>query len=445
MTDLFACIFRPDFGLGNPNKAAAVLAVLFPILLSVLLRTRRTRIAAAVTASSCLLVGALALTQSRGGLLALAAGTAVLVLFGRRTLDRHGRRRHLLLIAAVLAAATVATGFSARIAAARPSADRSVGNRLLIWSHVPRMTADAPGGWGKGNAGAAYMSWYQPLGRTESYRTLVNGPLTVLVETGRGGRWTAFFATLLLAGLLVRHARVRGDPLPLAVWSAFAVSAWFSTVSEHPLTWVVPLLASIPLFRRARTEVSPDATFVRTAAVTVLVSAAAASALLALIPALARFFPADGPAIRLSPDRTRLVVGPGTPSRWIVYDAATMGGDAYGRALRRWISETPDATNAVGIVFSRDTVPADAQRIVLCGKAASEDARVALARVGREKEIRILSPPRPELWLNADDPDVRVFAGELSPSCPPDDHPRLTVVTGRADYLPEWPRLAFGP
>lgn len=31
------------------------------------------------------------------------------------------------------------------------------------------------------------------------------------------------------------------------------------------------------------------------------------------------------------------------------------------------------------------------------------------------------------------------------PACPPEDAEGLTVVTGAADYLPDWPRLAFGP
>ena len=37
-----------------------------------------------------------------------------------------------------------------------------------------------------------------------------------------------------------------------------------------------------------------------------------------------------------------------------------------------------------------------------------------------------------------------VFCGAFAAACPPEDAEGLTVVPGAADYLPDWPRLAFG-
>jgi len=58
--------------------------------------------------------------------------------------------------------------------------------------------------------------------------------------------------------------------------------------------------------------------------------------------------------------------------------------------------------------------------------------------------VRVLSPKKPRAWLAQPSPRIRVFCGELSPSCPPEDINGLVTIPGASDYLPEWPRLAFG-
>jgi hypothetical protein len=60
--------------------------------------------------------------------------------------------------------------------------DRSIANRLEIWRQVPKMIADAPMGWGVGNAVRAYQNWYQPLDHGVTYLNLVSTHFTWLVE-----------------------------------------------------------------------------------------------------------------------------------------------------------------------------------------------------------------------------------------------------------------------
>ena len=133
------------------------------------------------------------------------------------------------------------------------------------------------------------------------------------------------------------------------------------------------------------------------------------------------------------------------PTGWIVCDAAKMGGPAYGRNLRAF-ADTPDGRGrAYGLAGNLAAVPKDVRRLTLCGKAA-DGGPGSLACFASLADLRILSPSHPDEWLAArrEKPFIRVFCGEFSPVCPPEDAEGLTVVPGAADYLPDWPRLAFG-
>ena len=69
----------------------------------------------------------------------------------------------------------------------------------------------------------------------------------------------------------------------------------------------------------------------------------------------------------------------------------------------------------------------------------------ALSRFGSLSDVRVIAPKKPQEWLaaRAQMPCIRVFCGEFSRSCPAEDAEGMTVVTGAAEYIHEWPRLAF--
>ena len=266
MTPLAAAAFfyrgvpRWTFGMDNPNKAAAILAILLLLLLAAALRARRdwlcwTCSALAAAAGYCLVH-----TFSRGGLAAFVAGALVLAAGFRKELRRRQRWIPALLVMLVLAGSAAWTGFAGRMSGSSPAADASVGNRLTVWRNVPSMMTDAPGGWGRGAAGDAFMGWYQPLDRRERYRTLVNSHFTWLVEHGWVVRlcyvWGLVF--FLWAGAL--RLKARGDPLPLAVWACFVVAAFFSSVAEDWLVCAIPLAMLVPMLRTFWTSSAKRAT-----------------------------------------------------------------------------------------------------------------------------------------------------------------------------------------
>ncbi len=440
-TSLLFAAARLDLGFGNPNKTAALFAILAVWALSFACRAKRAWAAWCLWAASAALGVALVHTHSRGGLVALAAGAAVALAAKWRGLRGIAGILPPLAMAAAVAFASFHTGFTGRLAKSAPDDDASVGNRLILWRVAPAMMADAPGGWGKGRAGEAFMNWYQPLGREERYRTLVNSHLTELVEKGWLWRTGYVFMWMFMLGMGGVCLKVRGDPAPLAVWVAFGTAAFFSSVAEEWLIWGAAGLAMAtalpPLCRTICKEMrAMDWRPVRIMAVVAALFGAAVLGALVLLGLLAR--PDGVPPIRCSNGGACVVVGSGEPKTWIVRDSDVIGW-AYGRSLREFMLDS--SAGAVGVADNVEAVPPSAVRVALCGGSASGGPAI-LSRFASLREVRVLSPPNPEAWLSARMDGLRVFCGDLSANCPAEDRPGLVVVPGAADYLPRWPDYA---
>ena len=447
---------RWDFGLDNPNKAAAILACLLIVLLGSSLQSAKTgqtcfrtlrrwgRWCCGVFAAAAGF--ALVHTFSRGGLAASLAGALILLVGSWKGPNKFQRWLPILLVALLMAGTATWMGFAGRMARSTPSADASVGNRLEIWRTVPAMMVDAPGGWGLGASGDAFMGWYQPLERHERYRTLVNSHFTWLVELGWTGRlfYVCGFAFLFALGIV--RLRTRGDPLPLAVWTCFATAAFFSSVAEEWLVWVIPLGMTVPLLKTFVFNVTARMRCVSVAAT--LLAGCLLLGTAAVIGVMCR--PAAALPIHKSYDGTRLVVGEGsTPSAWTVCDPAAMGGPAFGRLLRGFAQTHEGCGKSYGLVDDLAAVPDDARHLVLCGRAADLGID-ALERFTSLTDVRVLAPgtrTNTDKWLaaRAKMPCIRVICGEFSEACPEEDVAGLSAVLGAQDYLPDWPRLAFGP
>ena len=430
---------RWSLWMDNPNKAAALLAMVALVLFAAALRARRRWAVWCCSALAGAACCALVCTFSRGGLLALVAGAAVLFAGARRELPAFRRWIPLLLAAAMAVGAAAWTGFAGRVARSAPSVDASAGNRIELWKAAPRMMADAPGGWGLGRSGAAYMGWYQPLDRCERYRSLVNSHLTWLVEFGWPGRWLLVAGWLFVLGMGFVRLKTRGDPLPLAVWTSFAVAAFFSSVAEEWILWAIPVATGLASFR----------VFDPSLALPIRVAVAGATALTAALFIVGSWQGAGETPVRRSFGGGRLVFGGRAPESWIVFDGVTMGGETYGRALRAFIGSPEGAGRMLGVAASLSDVPTGVRRLAICGRTADANALPGLlAAFPRLEELRVLSPSDPAAWVRSGRGGrvkVRVFCGDLAPNCPVEDGGSgAVVVPGAGEYLPNWPELVAG-
>ncbi len=268
---------RWTYGFDNPNKAAALIASMLPLLW--LLVAGPFSIRKQVVKWLCLAAGSAVFcagwwlifkTYSRGGLLAAGVGCLFAVmspLYHRWRLPmgmRPVRSRTRWLMAAslcvVIAALFVSTRAAERSVAWVGQHEGSVDNRLALWQGGLRMIAENPWGVGAGSSGRAYMQWYEPLDLTAGYRTMVNSFLTYLVERGLA----VFGLTILAAAILwtLTGPGKKRETMPIVAGAlrgsivAFAVAGYFSTTMENPWLWIPPGVSLFVLLtlrvRRAR-------------------------------------------------------------------------------------------------------------------------------------------------------------------------------------------------
>ena len=430
----------PVGGFVNPNKTAAVfmeLAVVFLSLLLFLASRRRFVWAVLSAVPAAFMVYLLLLTQSRGCLLGLVAGGAALLvgyLRGLMTIRRFG----LLAFAAAVIAGVVLVCAGPRYTREFLSQDART-DRRAMWIEVPRMMADAPGGWGWGNAGRAYVDWYQDLDKPIAVAELQNSHLTWLVEMGNTCRVLYVFMWLFLVSLLAVVALRDRRPLPLALLVALGGAACFTHELEEPLLWVLPgcsilaLLVKRPVLER-RT--------VRVVACASLAGALGIVGGMCIWGGIGRGLP-----IRGSHDHVCLNVA--EPGIWVVDDDVVLDGGFQlyaGKELRRFCQAQ---TNAVSIGFTRQlaALPETVDTLVLAGVSGAEYLEAyghGAADLCRPRRLIFLSPPFSWKRLDADlreKIDVRVILGRLAGRLSADyDLPPSWVrqVPGAELYIPNW-------
>ncbi|MDD4443391.1 MAG: O-antigen ligase family protein [Kiritimatiellae bacterium] len=453
-------VWRMDWGLGNPNKTAALIALLMLAVWTLPL-LRRWLFWVALPAFAALGV-CLMHTMSRGGVVAAAAGFAVLSVCLRRVRP-WPRGRTLAMAVALLVIIASAHVFKTSMRFARSPGDHSVSNRLEVWGQAPRMIADAPWGWGHGSSGRVYMGWYQPLDNTENYRTLVNSHLTWLVEWGWPMRllyafgWAVAFTLCcgsrrravneeLSDGCVRREATERGVMLFCwvtgGIWTAFFVAAVFSSVAEAPALWVVPLLGLAGVLAlRTRFGLWPS----RRAW-----TRGAAGAVLCLGVLAVCGYASERPAgvSRLAVLRNGAVcVGERPPRTWVVVDPVADDSETvsevYPRACRERRTYPP-----VGFVSAPAALPSDLSGCSLAVIGAIKDWKTLAVRSETCESLLLIAPDIfPEEFRLTQEVPTRVVFGEFSnrPSVAAWQATGLTqMLEGVGDFFQNWPDIVFG-
>lgn len=424
---LFVATARFDFGLGDPNKSGAIVAMGMAALAAVAFTKARGSWLAGV--GWIFLAYFLLLTQSRGGLLAALMGSASAFFCHRagasskERADREGVGKTVFLLSVALCGLLVVFLFGGAFKRWENIAeDRSAGGRVEIWRAWPGMLVAAPSGWGADNAAEAYHQWYQPVDRPERYRHLLSSHATWMAEAGWLGRWLYIAGWGTVFVLCWRRPETGEDqkvlsgkfaawlfPAAFGVWVAFAVAAVFSHVAESWVVWILPgafLLAVVGA--RAMLQDWP-----RPAS---LAKCWGGAAVIVGGLWLAGSVGQSGLEIRRKNEGS-IVVGAGEPAVWVLVEPAAMGKD-YGKTLRRfWRDGGPGG--AIGVTNDVGSIP--------------EEARLCL----------INPRERPERFAGR---DARAWFGEFSQSpvrVAWEEDGRATIVEGVGDFVPEWPRLVF--
>ena len=416
-----------DWGFGNPNKTAALITLLM-LAVWALSYIRKWGFWAALVLFTGL--GAcLILTQSRGGLIGIIVGSVILIGWGPRPLP-FGRSIAVFIVCIGLIVFAFAVKAESRYTKGLLEQDRSIENRLLIWKEVPTMIRDAPNGWGLGKSGDAYMQWYQPIARSEGYRTLVNSHLTWLTELNWWGKMAYIASWTVALVLLWPTANTRWFAIPFAIWIAWGICASFSSVAETLMLWIIPLTALIwSLMMRFQERIWPKPIlWLGSAAVLILGGAA-----------VFIFEPRLSSSIIYCPQEGIVTVGPRSPEVWIVAPDRHVLGEHYGHEIRRAVEEDPVfKARGVGVGLNGKNIPRGG--ILIYSGQLPPDLKTSMP-----SEI-ILINPIPSVVKSLDElPEVVVVVGEYSPNknawsdlAHSHSNIKIQVVEGSEEYIPEW-------
>jgi hypothetical protein len=427
MDIVFQDTWRMDWGLGNPNKTAALIGMLMVAVWWLPLWKRSCFWLALGIFTGLGLC--MTHTFSRGGLLAVIVGIVPVAVLAVRPLSLL---RMLGIGMSVLAIIVFGLSIKAdqRLVQGLKEKDPSISNRLLIWKTAPRMMVDAPEGWGAGNSGNAYMQWYQPVDRMEGYRTLVNSHLTWMVEFGWAMRF--LYVTGWLLALLLVWPQGRDPVLAVSfgVLTTFGLAATFSSVGETPILWAVPLLAVlIGILQRVKLRRWPPPRYWM--GVPGLGGAALVSIFVLGKTSVDLWIRKNGEVVYVGDDL----------KYWVIVNKAIMGNN-YGKAWRHQTSKKR-LPGAAFVYSAGDIDPAENDVVVLGGEVPLlEKASVRELLTSGRRLIFINPAMRPE--EDGDLTHLTVLQGVFAQGVMSDLWKRrevnFTLIPGAADYIPSWPQ-----
>ena len=430
--------WRMDWGLGNPNKTGTLIACLMIAVWAIAFLWKRGFWPALVIFTA--LAWCLVQTYSRGGILALLSGLAVLIVSSPRPWPKA---RWIAVVASIwiLGMFVLLAKAQSRYGQGLFAEDQSIGNRLLIWKQVPQMLAAAPWGWGIGKAGDAYTQWFQPPSQSLNYLNLISSHFNFMVETGWLGSILYLFAWFSVFLLCRPVPTSRLKFVPVSIWVAFGVGACFSHVEESPWLWILPVAALIySIAERIRVARWPESSGY-------VVGAACSTALISILVLLG--FSTEVLTVKNSGES--VTIGSGPVSTVIFVDRRVMG-SLYGHTVRKFLAANPDILRNNRFIFlesSRD-FPAVATHFVISGRFM-QDANI-LSRFDQGQQMILVNPAgfpdeiQPKDWIEK----TTVYLGEYShaPSRSSwSNYPGLKTVQieGASDFIPSWPETIWSP
>lgn len=439
-----------DLGPGSANKTGAFLAVCSVGCLYFILRFKwRGKLLGAV----CFVFFWLSLLQtgSRGGLLAGFTGVSLVVGLSCFWFYKKGRlqRKHILSsIAVLLCFSTVTiwyvqeTGTLNRITTSAAGEDESTNVRLAMYKAGLAMLTDAPLGWGHERVPLAYSNWYQEMGDTRTYLSLVNSHLTWMASYGV---FFVIFYTFAWWALLIYSFPLSYDPLRIALFSALVclgIVAFFSTVLTY---WLVSFPVLILLFatiirdlRNRNKEFVSRKKILITCVLTVtcLVFLYAASFSLTYVPEVKK-------------SRGIVHVGEGTSDVVLVIgESESILGKSYGQEVRELLTEEQQYL-FVKEISGIERLPDNHYNTIFLLEPINDKIVNELP----SGDIILLNPPVISVELESplfEDREVWVVLGSFSDwrkrrvwQSLGEERENLHVVIlqGVADYIPGWPQL----
>ena len=432
--DIWSDSSRIRLWFDNPNKAGLLFAEISLAALAFLFCTPVWLRIVGVVVSLVSFVG-LVQTSSRGALLALLCGIVAMCLVRIKSLFSVKRMFVVVSVVTVAVGCLFASGQFERLGKNLFNEGQRETSRLTVWKELPRMMADAPGGWGFGQSARAYIDWYQPQSVC-LLKNMISDHLTFLVESGWPLRFAYVFLWLAIGSVLAWLAVRGASPVPMALVVAFAVAGCFNPVVFVPELWLIPVMAILGLailrFRDC---------FAKNTLVPVSIAG-----LLAVIATVGVYFwgTSASPQMHVHKVGGAVYLNGENPSIWVVDDDYVLHGGYWwltGHELRGAI-ESSKSSVSLGYVRSVSDLPKDVGAVVLLGEAGRDF--LALQNRPSAKKVLFLSPPFPWQSIPAtllSQSEVSFVVGGVAArrvigdATPPS---WVTIVPGSELYIPNW-------
>ena len=433
----------------NPNAAGSLAASLALAALSFALFSKKLLPTIAGLTLAAAFAALLYFTQSRGAMLALAGGTAILLPAGVSRLERPAQRRGALILLALAFAAAIPMTLHLR--RRWIDSDGSTAKRLQIWKDAPRMIASAPDGWATA-PGYVWCEWFQPLDDDFTTAWLVNSHLSWMVQHGRTFRrlyasaWIFAFAVLAACSLRGQKDARPAASSGLAQTVCLFTALWFSTVGCFPEMWIAPGAAVLFALWKSRPAT-------KTLAFCLVFSlAAAAIAIYYIEKKGAEQLRAATAATRVEKTRLGVKIGNGVAKTAVIHDNIVLTARYHGvlgKDLRGFFLRHPDAPAAI-VARSFKAVPEKIDTLVLAGGAADAYMeKCAVCKPGdipfSPRRVYLLSPSKswkavPENLLASAHVEYTTgeFAARLSAPGGEAVPPWVEIVPGAALFVRGW-------
>lgn len=241
---------RLSYGWGNPNEAAAFLALLFPILWCAQIVACKLRLYATVSLEFAIIL-MLSLTLSRGCVVAMIFGSLVFSIIAYKYRLIFIKKIMLLSLSRILLIIIISSivGLSRRGSVDYMLSDASVLNRFQLWNaSLTLIWSNIFTGCGWNNAGHLCSQWLLPEKSNYMYNSLVNGHLELISEMGLfvyfGWILISTFS-ILAAWIALKQARAESNIILslsciVLIWN---VENIFSTFYKNFYLNAIPFLA----------------------------------------------------------------------------------------------------------------------------------------------------------------------------------------------------------
>ncbi|WP_309398576.1 O-antigen ligase family protein [Cerasicoccus maritimus] len=435
-----------DYGPGSPNRTAAFIAVYAVVVWWFALKFKCWGFWFSLALFSvCLLF--LLQTESRGGFIAVLLGLVITFIAVRVSSAQSWREfalaRSTWLRSSALLAVTIAgvwyageLGMRDRLVSMASGRDESTSVRVQLYTAGLAMLRDASHGVGADQAGDFYAQWYQPVGDTRSYLSLVNSHLTWLVE----------YDLLFKVGYLLAWASVLALLWPskgcgnlrivtFAAWATIFATGLFSRTLNLPAAWIVPglLLTGVLIERIVKRQA------LRKHELLLGVSSALGTIIILL---LGTYLVPRSISVQAT-EELAIVGRPTEDPFWIIAPHQRVLGDKYGHSIREYLNELEQ----VRIDFGETWQHSNPKRMLFAGDAPLVD------ELPESAELIILMNPSSdsiEQWQRvAGDRPLKIYLGGMGDwrrarawrnAAEDYDLWRVTTLPGVVDYIPDWPR-----